>query len=150
MIYLAADGALLTVMFFLYNACVLPLKTDVLWTYSNSEQQAGDLRDESDSHVLQCAQLTSISNHSSTAAHVIGHTFTSQKPTGYKFRGLKAEMRLSTVVGLVNVLLFVCCVYVLQGCPSALCLVWRRHFLWQANHDQLGSPAHKEAKSRRL
>lgn len=47
------------------------------------------LQDESDSHVLQCAHRTSISNHSSTVAYMIGHTFTSQKPTGYKFRGLK-------------------------------------------------------------
>ena len=38
------------------------------------------LQDESDSHVLQCAQLTSISNHFSTVAHMIGHTFTLQNP----------------------------------------------------------------------
>lgn len=35
------------------------------------------LQDESDSHLLQCAQLASISNHSSAAAYMIGHTVTS-------------------------------------------------------------------------
>lgn len=62
-------------------------------------------------------------------------------------------MRLSVVVGLVCAVLSplcLCAVYVLQGRPSALCLVWRRGLLWQANHDQLGSPAHKELRSRRL
>lgn len=76
------------------------------------------------------------------------------KPTGYKFRGLRAGMRLNVCRGfgfcVAPSSLCLCAVYVLQGCPSALCLVWRRGLLWQANHDQLGSPAHKEFKSRRL
>lgn len=72
-------------------------------------------RDEPASHVLQCAQLTSISSHSSTVAYTIGHTFTSPKsPSGDKSRGPNAEMGLGVVVGLVPVMLkpivFVCCV----------------------------------------
>lgn len=47
-------------------------------------------------------------------------------------------------------LLCLCAVYILQGSPSARCLVWRRGLLCQANHDQLGSPAHKEPRRRGL
>lgn len=76
-------------------------------------------------------------------------------PTGYKFRELKAEMRQSVGCGVLVCealrSLCLCAVLcVLQGCPSALRLVWRRGSLWQANRDQLGSPAHKELRSRRL
>ena len=78
-----------------------------------------------------------------------------ETPTGYKFREPKAEMKVSVgcgvLVGEALRSLCLCAVLcVLQGCPSALRLVWRRGSLWQANRDQLGSPAHKELRSRRL
>lgn len=60
---------------------------------------------QDDSHVLQCEQLTSISNQSSAVAYMIGSTFTSRNPTGYEFRGPEAKMRHSMVVGLVCVVL---------------------------------------------
>lgn len=94
---------------------------------------------------------TSISNHSSTAAYMIGLTFTSQKnnkPAGYKFRGLRAEMRLSMVAGLVCVV--VCCVRPaglpvcsLPRCGEGACCGKPTVTSW-------GSPAHKELRSRRL
>lgn len=69
------------------------------------------------SHVLQCEQLTSISNHSSAVAYMIGSTLTSWNPTGYKFRGLKAEMRHSMIVWLVRVM-------VSASCLRAVCVLW--------------------------
>lgn len=79
MIHQVADHALLTVMFFLHNACFPALKMDTLWTSSLPEQQAGFIFEINRNlqHCLQCTLLPSISNHSSTVAYMIGPTFTS-------------------------------------------------------------------------
>lgn len=84
----------------------------------------GLLSHESDSHVLQCAQLPSISNQSSAVVEMSGHTFTSPKT----HRSGPEAWRMSAVVGLVCVVLRPlcwCAERILRGCPSAPCLVWR-------------------------
>lgn len=109
MIYQARNGALLTVMFFLHNACL----KDGHVVHLEQLPGAGrvPLQDEAHSRVLQCAQLTSISNHSSTVHdYMIGHTF----PTGHKFGGMKPEMTLESGCGVglcgAEPIVFVCCV----------------------------------------
>ena len=108
-------------------------------------------------------QLASVSNHSLNCGL---HDWSQpshggkkkEKPTGYKFRGLEAEMRLNMVIGWVCVLLSslwlcVCVCVCITSCRAVrLLFSWcgEGGLLWQANHDQLGSPAHKEFKSRRL
>lgn len=102
---------------------------------------------------IWCAQFPSILNHSATVAYIIGHTFTSQNPMGPKANSLKLKRDSTGLQGSfceVLRLLCLCAVYILQGSPSARCLVWRRGLLCQANHDQLGSPAHKEPRRRGL
>ncbi|KAK7886085.1 hypothetical protein WMY93_025706 [Mugilogobius chulae] len=77
MIYGVADGALLTVMFLLHNACSSsPIDGHAL--DFQLPRTAGEipLPVQSESELCRlCAPLTSISNHSSTLAYKIGGTF---------------------------------------------------------------------------
>lgn len=132
-------------MFCRYNACFHLKDICVVDLQPLNAPEGIPLRDEPVSPVLQWAPLTSISNHPVIPQLWLTRFITLSRQTHrYKCRGLGAEMRLCTVVGLVCVPLCLCAACVLQGCPSALLLVWRRGLLWQANHDQLGPPAHKE------
>lgn len=112
MIYQAADGALLTVMFFLHNAC-FHLKRGTCCGPTATERVAAGMlfQDDSDSHVLQCAQLTSISNHFSTVAYMIGHTFTLQNPQVTDSEAWKLQWEsVWLLVCVAETIVLVCCV----------------------------------------
>lgn len=151
MIYQAVDSALLTVMFFLHNAC-FHLKRGMCCGPTATQSSRCDA---SPRWIwFTCGAMCTIHINIQSFLNCGLYDWSQlhiAKPIGYKFRRLKAATRVSMVVGLVCMVLrplCLCAVYVLQGCPSALCLVWRRGLLCQANHDQLGSPAHKELRSR--
>lgn len=148
MIYQPGNGALLTVLFFLYNACSLPQKMDTLWTYRNSKEQAGTLSKTN----LVCTIPINTQSFRNCGLNYRSHLHIT-KPMGPNANGLKLKrdsMGLQGSFCEVLSLLCLCAVYILQGSPSARCLVWRRGLLCQANHDQLGSPAHKEPRRRGL
>lgn len=113
------------------------------------------LKDGSDSHVRQCAYI-SVQSLLSYAWDDWSHLHIAKNATGYKFRQMISEMRLTFCrgVGLCDTEAccgFVCCVYVLQGCPSAVCLGWIRGACCRkSSMTGWAFTAHKKVRSRRV
>lgn len=101
------------------------------------------LQDETASHVLQCAVYINIQSSLNCGLHDSPHLHTTNPQV------TNAQRRNETQCG--GGWLVWCCAHC--ACvPCASCRAVRLLSAWcgEANHDQLGSPAHKEPRTRRL
>lgn len=158
MIYQAADGALLTVMFLLHNACSPSLQMDMLWSCKKPEQRAGGrggggvFFKMNRIHVCRNFQSKSISNQSSAVTggarlRIPTKKIINKPPqvTNSEARDNRDETRdgrvdLSAAESIMFGLLCASCsaARLLAAQRSERRGSWGGRFRWQANHDRLG------------
>lgn len=155
MIYQPSNNRLLTATCFLYNACLSPLKVDVLITYSNLQQQAWASSKTSLIHM--CGGVHVSHWRSIMPQPCLRWLVAPSCPTiatGLHICGAETWGETHFGLGLVSVMLSplcLCAVRFLQGCPSAVCLDWicGGACCGKPTMTSWALPAHKELRSRK-